>query len=139
MDKLVLDKKIDSILRCIQRVESRIPAQKEQFLKDVDAQDILVLNLTRIIQLCVDIAMHVIAQSNVAAPETMSQSFSQLEKLNIIDKKLADKLKKSVGFRNVAVHNYGELDLSLTFDIGSKHIDDFRQFIKQIISVDFYS
>ncbi len=139
MDKLVLDKKIDAMLRCIDRIETRIPAQKQQFIQDLDAQDIIVLNLTRIIQLCVDIAMHVIAQTNVDAPQTMSQSFSQLEKLNIIDKKLTDKLKKSVGFRNIAIHNYSELDLDLTFDIASKHIGDFKQFIKQITALDFYT
>lgn len=132
MDELVLAKKVDSILRCVQRVESSIPAEREQFLQDLDAQDIVVLNLTRIIQLSVDIAMHVIAQTNVDAPQTMSQSFSKLEWLKIIDKKLADKLKKSVGFRNIAVHNYDDLDLDLTFDIGSKYISDFKDFIKQI-------
>ncbi len=132
MDELVLEKKIDSILRCIQRVESRIPSTKEEFIEDLDAQDVIVLNLTRIIQLCVDIAMHVIAQTNIDAPQTMSQSFERLKRFNIVDKNLADKLKKSVGFRNIAVHNYDELDLDLTFDIASKHINDFKSFIKQI-------
>lgn len=137
MDELVLEKKIDSILRCIQRIQSRIPLEREQFKQDLDAQDVVVLNLTRIIQLCVDIAMHVIAQTNIDAPQTMSQSFSKLERLDIIDKKLADKLKKSVGFRNIAVHNYDELDLDITFDIASKHIDDFRNFIKLITAFNF--
>jgi len=137
MDELVLEKKIDSILRCIQRVESRIPSTKEEFIEDLDAQDVIVLNLTRIIQLCVDIAMHVIAQTNIDAPQTMSQSFERLKRLNIVDKNLADKLKKSVGFRNIAVHNYDELDLDLTFDIASKHINDFKSFIKQITALTF--
>jgi uncharacterized protein YutE (UPF0331/DUF86 family) len=77
--------------------------------------------------------MHIIAQSNIDTPQTMSQSFTRLEQLNIIDKNLAEKLKKSVGFRNIAVHNYDELDLNLTFDIASEHINDFKDFIKQII------
>lgn len=132
MDELVLEKKIDSMLRCIQRIESRLPPTKEQFIKDLDAQDVIVLNLTRIIQLCVDIAMHVIAQTNIDAPQTMSQSFEKLERINVIDKRLSEKLKKSVGFRNIAVHNYDDLDLDLTFDIANKHINDFRNFIKQI-------
>ena len=133
----MLEKKVDSILRCIQRVESMIPPTKEEFIEDLDAQDVIVLNLTRIIQLCVDIAMHVIAQTNIDAPQTMSQSFERLKRLNIVDKNLADKLKKSVGFRNMAVHNYDELDLDLTFDIASKHINDFKSFIKQITALTF--
>lgn len=135
MDKLVFETKIDSILRCIERVESRTPSAKDDFIKDLDAQDVVVLNLTRIVQLCVDIAMHVIAQSNIDPPQTMSQSFSRLERLDVIDKKLANKLKKSVGFRNIAVHNYDELDLDLTHDIASKHLNDFREFIKQVLAL----
>ena len=64
MDKLILEKKIDSILRSIDRVKSHTPKDVEAFLEDIDAQDIVTLNLTRIIQSCVDIAMHIIASSN---------------------------------------------------------------------------
>lgn len=133
MDELVLEKKIDSILRYLERIEGRIPEHKQQFLDDLDAQDVIVLNLTRIIQLCVDIAMHMIANTNIEAPQTMSESFDKLERLKIVDENIADKMKKSVGFRNIAVHNYNELDLDLTFDIASKHIGDFRKFVKQIV------
>ncbi len=136
MDKLVMEKKIDAILRCIERIDSRLPKDKQSFLKDLDAQDVIVLNLTRIIQLCVDIAMHLIARTDVEAPQTMSESFSKLEQLDVIEKKTADNLKKSVGFRNIAVHNYEELDLGLTFDIAAMHIGDFKSFIQQILAVD---
>jgi len=132
MDKLVLEKKIDSILRAINRVETHTPKKPEVFLSDIDAQDIVVLNLTRIIQLCVDIAMHIIASSNASFPQTMSESFDVLNQLDLIDKPLAEKLKKSVGFRNIAIHTYGDLDLELTYMIAKHHIGDFKEFIKQI-------
>ncbi len=136
MDKLILEKKIDSILRAIHRIENRTPETIDAFLKDIDAQDVVTLNLTRIIQLCVDIAMHIIATSNAVTPQTMSESFSTLEKLEIIDTKTKDKLKKSVGFRNIAVHNYGELDLELSFKIAREHLGDFKGYIKQILKSD---
>ena len=37
--------------------------------------------------------------------------------MEIIDDKIAVKLKKSIRFRNIAVHSYGELDLESTFTI----------------------
>jgi len=96
-------------------------------------QDIVTLNLSRVIQLCVDIAMHIIANSNANTPQTMSESFDVLKNLQIIDENIAEKLKKSIGFRNIAVHNYGELDLELTFKIAHEHLGDFKEFIKQIL------
>ncbi len=76
--------------------------------------------------------MHIIADSNAETPQTMSESFDTLKKLTIIDKEIAVKLKKSIGFRNIAVHNYGELDLELTYIIAKQHLNDFKVYIKQI-------
>ena len=133
MDELVLEKKIDSVIRCLRRIENRLPQEKIQFLKDLDAQDVVVLNLTRAIQLCVDIAMHVIANSDAITPQTMSESFTILEKLGVIDQNISIKMKKSVGFRNIAIHSYDDLDLNLTFEIASKHLNDFKDYIRQIV------
>ena len=58
MDKLILEKKIDSILRCLTRIRDRLPKSESEFLEDYDAQDVVVLNLTRAVQLSVDIATH---------------------------------------------------------------------------------
>jgi len=77
--------------------------------------------------------MHTIAESNADTPQTMSESFDTLQKLDIIDKDIARKLKKSIGFRNIAVHNYGELDLDLTHKIAKEHLGDFKDYIRQIL------
>ena len=37
-----------------------------------------------------------------------------------------------VGFRNIAVHNYDEIDLHLTYEIANEHLDDFVEFIRQV-------
>ncbi len=92
------------------------------------AQDILAVNLSRAVQLCVDIAAHIIAESNVAAPSTMAESFDVLAQIGAIDSAAAVKMKKSVGFRNVAVHQYQAIDWRIVHSICSKNIDDFRDF-----------
>lgn len=106
MDKPLIYDKIESLRRCIARVESRRPEQLDILLTDLDSQDILSLNLTRAVQLCVDIAMHVIASTNQPIPETMAESFDRLHDLRILSSDLAERLKRAVGFRNVAIHNY---------------------------------
>ena len=57
MDQIIIDAKIDSILRCVKRIKTRLPASKEAFILDLDAQDVVILNLSRVVQLSVDIAM----------------------------------------------------------------------------------
>ena len=47
--------KIESLQRCLERIKSKIPDDVNQFLSDLDRQDIIILNLQRSVQLCVDI------------------------------------------------------------------------------------
>jgi uncharacterized protein YutE (UPF0331/DUF86 family) len=134
MDQIILEKKIDSIFRCLERIETRLPDTKEIFLQDLDAQDVIVLNITRAVQLSVDLAMHICADSNKPVPQTMGEAFETLLQLGVLTAEISEKMKKSVGFRNIAVHNYDEIDLGLAFTIAKEHRLDFVEFIRQINS-----
>ena len=48
MDRVILDKKVDSILRCLTRIEQRLPIDEETFLLDYDAQDVVVFSSVRL-------------------------------------------------------------------------------------------
>lgn len=54
----VVLRKLDALRESVQRVEERAPKTLEALLSDRDAQDVLVLNLTRAVQTCVDIGLH---------------------------------------------------------------------------------
>ena len=43
---------------------------------------------------------------------------------------LAERLRRAVGFRNLAVHNYDTIDWALVFAISGDQLDDFRAFAK---------
>lgn len=79
MDEQLIAQKLESLRRCIQRVESRLPKDLETLQADIDVQDIIALNLTRAIQMCVDIASHWLAEhADATAPKTMGQTFEAL-------------------------------------------------------------
>lgn len=71
MDKLILAEKLEALRRCVHRIEARRTATVAALEVDVDAQDILSLNLTRAVRLCVDAAGIVVADSDQPAPQTM--------------------------------------------------------------------
>jgi len=120
-------------LRCLNRIEQRLPATQADFVQDFDAQDVVVLNLTRTIQMCVDIATHILATKDQALPSTMAEAFLSLQQLNIITADVADKMRLSVLYRNVAVHVYDDTDLKITYDVARHHLVDFKQYISQVI------
>lgn len=52
MDKIIINKKLDSLYRCIQRIEEKCPANASELKANIDLQDAIVLNLSRAVRLC---------------------------------------------------------------------------------------
>ncbi len=135
MDKDVIRNKLTSLIRFMKRIEGRKPASPEALAGDLDAQDIIVLNLERAVQLCVDIGLHIIAANKAEAPITMSEVFTRLHELDLIPGKTADSLSKAVGFRNIAVDQYRSIDWAIVFSILKENMADFKAFTKSIFDI----
>ncbi len=134
MDRDVMLAKISSLERCIGRVMSKIPDRREDLAVDLDAQDIIVLNLERAVQLCVDIAAQIIAELKIPAPSTMAESFAGLARAKVITNVVAERMQKSVGFRNIAVHEYNAINWDVVYAIITGHLDDFRNYARQALA-----
>jgi uncharacterized protein YutE (UPF0331/DUF86 family) len=134
MDREVIEEKLESLRRCLQRVSDKCPPDAQLLLRDADLQDIVALNLTRAVQLCVDIGAHLIAGTEVPPPDTMGQVFDALAEAGIIDRNLAMQLKKAVGFRNIAVHEYESIDWTIVHAIARQHLGEFSEFARAVVS-----
>jgi len=88
-----------------------------------------VLNLTRAIKMCVDIATHILVTKGRTLPSTMAEVFLSLKQLNVIT---ADKTRLSALYRNVVVHVYDDIDLTITFDVACNHCIGFKRYITQV-------
>ncbi len=135
MDKDVVLNKLESLRRCLQRVQDKTPVSVDLLVEDYDLQDIIALNLERAIQTCVDIGLHMISDLEVPVPETMAETFMVLERAGYLDKAVAERMAKSVGFRNTAVHAYQEIDWNIVYRIITEHLGDFRDFARQILKI----
>lgn len=132
MDQLILAEKIESLRRCIQRIEDKKPDTIHLLVQSLDLQDILVINLTRVVQLCVDIGSHILSTANKPSPQTMGEVFTTLNELGIITPDTCEQLKKSIGFRNIAVHNYEAINWEIVYAICQDTLQDFRRFAQEI-------
>ncbi|MEI8141199.1 MAG: DUF86 domain-containing protein [bacterium] len=133
MDKDVLMNKLESLRRCVQRVQDKAPVSSDLLKGDYDLQDIIVLNLERAVQTCVDIGLHIISDLEIPVPDTMAETFKSLNRAGYLDDLATERMTKAVGFRNTAVHAYQEMDWEIVYRIITEHLDDFRDFSRQII------
>ena len=134
MDWPVIEEKLESLRRCLRRVELKCPADVSALVNDIDAQDILALNLTRAVQICVDIGAHLISETEYAPPDTMGQTFNVLNSAGLISADLALRMKNAVGFRNIAVHNYDAINWAIVHSIAKTRLTDFEEFARAVIS-----
>ena len=130
MDREVVEQKLESLRRCLRRIELKCPAEAVTLVADVDLQDIISLNLSRAVQISVDIGVHLIAGMEVPPPDTMGQTFDLLAQEGVLNIELASSLKKAVGFRNIAVHNYESINWSIVHSIVKYHLADFSEFAR---------
>lgn len=84
------------------------------------------------VEACANIAEHIIFGLHLGNPETSTELFPILAKENIIGDRLADKLSKAVGMRNILVHQYRKVNLAIVAHSATVGLDDLRQFAKLI-------
>lgn len=65
-------------------------------------------------------------------PQTMGDVFTKLQELGAISLDISERLKKAVGFRNIAVHNYEAINWQIVYVICQSSLRDFRQFAQEI-------
>lgn len=133
MDWPLIEQKLESLRRAVARIRDKCPRDAESLSGDYDAQDILTLNLTRAVQLSVDIGAHIIAETDTPAPDTMGGTFDLLHEAGIIDADLAMRMKKAVGFRNLAVHNYDTVNWEIVHSIAMHRLQDFEAFARAVV------
>ncbi|WMJ09073.1 DUF86 domain-containing protein [Nitrosomonas sp. sh817] len=132
MDQVIIAEKLESLRRCMQRIEDKTPEDAGSLIRDIDLQDILVINLTRAVQISIDIGSHIISTTNQTLPQTMGDIFTKLHELGAISQETNERLRKAVGFRNIAVHNYEAINWEIVYAICRNSLQDFRQFAQEI-------
>ncbi len=115
------------IERCIRRIQEEYSA--DPALENYTHLDALTLNIERACQGAIDLAMHIIAQKRLGIPQSSGDAFRLLEKGKVISKELQQSLAAMTGFRNIAVHEYQELDKDVIHYIAKDGYRDLIEFV----------
>ncbi|MEK3822128.1 DUF86 domain-containing protein [Cytobacillus sp. FSL W8-0315] len=128
----VILNKISIIERCIKRIHEEYDKNPKN-LENYTKQDSIILNLQRACEASIDLAMHIVAVKKLGLPQQSRDAFTLLEAEGILPPPLSDKMKAMVGFRNIAVHDYQEINLVILRKILDDHLVDFFEYTKTIL------
>lgn len=132
-DDIIINKS-EIIKRCVKRIKEEYDGNAEN-LKNYTKQDSIILNIQRMCEAAIDLATHIIRIKKIGVPQTSKECFIMLEKEGIIEKELSKKLQGMVGFRNIAVHNYQELDMEILKGIIENNLEDSFDLVRKILKL----
>ena len=118
-------------------IERSIRRMREEYGKDPRLEnythiDAMTLNIERACQAAIDLAMHIVSREHLGLPQNSADAFRLLVEAKILSQPIAHSLTAMVGFRNVAVHEYQRMDMSVLHAIGDSRWKDLTAFCEQL-------
>ncbi|CDS52638.1 protein of unknown function DUF86 [Polaromonas sp. CG9_12] len=129
----VLINKAATIERCVKRAREEYDRDPVTFATDFSRQDAAILNIQRACEAALDMGQHLIRRERLGVPQSARDVFALLAQSGWIDAALADGLKRMVGFRNIAVHDYQALQLPITVALIQNHLDEFLHYSQAVL------
>ena len=131
-NKSVILNKFETIEKCINRINEEYQNNPEN-LDDYRKMDMIVLNLQRACEAVLDLAVYIVSTRKLGLPQTKREAFILLEENNIIDSKMSKNMQGMVGFRNIAVYDYKEIDEEILKDVIENHLNDLLDFARILL------
>ena len=131
MPDVVLNK-IQTIEKCLKRIREEYVGSEDIFEENHTKQDSVILNRERASQASIDIAIHIIKTKSLGLPNTSRELFDMLLEAKIISTDTCKQMQGMVGFRNIAVHDYQNLNIEIVVAIVKKHLGDFEDFVQEV-------
>lgn len=102
------------------------------FKKDVMLQKAVEKVLEEMVQICLDIGKHIVADEGMSLPDSNAGIFDVLKANGVISATTVSVMKKMIGFRNVLVHMYEKIDVESVYVNYTKRLSDFNVFSAEV-------
>jgi uncharacterized protein YutE (UPF0331/DUF86 family) len=129
----VLINKAASIERCVARAREEYDREPATFASDYTRQDAAILNIQRACEAALDMGQHLIRRDRLGVPQSSRDVFELLAQAGRIELDLANAMKRMVGFRNIAVHQYQQIQIPIVVNIIERHLGEFLAFSKVLL------
>lgn len=130
LDSQVVEKRLAKLEEVTSRLEHARPRSAEELAESDVVSDATLYRLQIGIEAIVDIGSHILAEVYHQHPETYKDTLLELGKLNVVPREFIEQNVAMVGFRNLIVHQYGEIDLAKVFSYLEEAPNVFREFAK---------
>lgn len=134
LDTLRIKRHLKELRKRLLELESKFkPLSEEELITDETCYNAAEHHLQIAIQNCLDIANHIVAALGLPSPKKeANEAFFTLAKERIISSKMAQVMKDIIGYRNVVIHEYLEVERHYTYKNIQAGLGDLAEFGRQI-------
>jgi uncharacterized protein YutE (UPF0331/DUF86 family) len=133
VDETLILRKLADLDQYFEQISEYETITVKQYQGDWKLQRIIERTLQMMIETCVDVAGHIIADNKFRIPDSYADTFRVLAENKIISKDLCRTMIQISKFRNIVVHNYDQVDAEIVVEILSKRLVDFNAYKDTII------
>ncbi len=134
MDKTLIMRKLAELDLYLEQVREFAPVSLDDYRKDWKTQRIVERTLQMMIETCVDVANHLVADRGMRVPTSYADTFRVLAENGAMTEELASVMEKMAKFRNIIVHQYEAVDAEIVILVLRKHLVDFDGFKEAVIT-----
>lgn len=135
VDKTLILRKLAELEECLGQIREFSSLSIEEYSGDWKTQRIVERTLQIMIELCIDIAGHIISDKKLRVPVTYADTFKSLAEAGLISSEVFRVMEKMAKFRNIVVHQYERVDVAIVIMILREHLDDFLAFRDAILKI----
>lgn len=133
MDKALILRKLAELEQHLERSRQFSGIDVDAYRSDWKTQRIVERLLQIMVEICIDIAGHIISDGKLRMPTGYADAFRVLVDAGVLDASLGDRLERMAKFRNIVVHAYEEIDAAIVVGILSGRLDDFDAFKQAVL------
>lgn len=127
--------KFDRIKENVRLIKENLTDNLEDFRKLGLVKDGIYKRYEYSVELIIDVVAMINADLKLGIPNGTIDVLEQLERHEILNSEMVEKIKGMRGFRNVLVHRYGILDEEIAYDIIKSKLSDFEILENELMSI----
>jgi uncharacterized protein YutE (UPF0331/DUF86 family) len=121
---------LDGYLRELNAIRPVAASEYSAIEKKRASERLLQISIETVLTIC----QLIVSGLRLGLPAEENDIFDKLAREGVVTPELATTLKAMKGFRNVLVHEYGDVDDGLVFDFLTTRLGDFARFRREILA-----
>lgn len=128
----VVAAKLTDLAMRVGRVRAHAKTSDAELAQDQDALDLISFNLMLAIQVCADLASHIVADEGWPAARTVGEAFTRLAEQGVLAADTAQAMARAAGFRDVVAHGYANVDVGIVQRASTDGVADIDAFAREV-------